>query len=102
MTELNFFIPITGKDGRTYTDAQHAEFERAALERFDSLALRRGAITRNWTDSQSVAVDRFRVYAVLVNEEGDVEKVAELMEVSYRLYGQVAVLVKRLSKALEG
>ncbi len=99
MFEVQFFIPAAGNDGVTFTEKQHADFEREVIERFKGVSLLPGTVEGQWMDaSRSVFSDTLRVYVIAVPSITLGHKIGELAEIAKQLYLQKAVTVRYLGQ----
>lgn len=97
MFELHLFIPLTDNDGRTFTEAHYAQFEREVLEPFGGLSRMPGHIAGQWVDQDVIYYDTLRAYTVASIVDG--AKIGELVEIAKPHYRQEAIHIRYLGQA---
>jgi hypothetical protein len=98
MFELTIFIPLADNDGREYSAAHHAQFERAILDRFGGFSSLPGTIAGQWMDDGRLYRDELRVYSVAVASIVQGSLVGELVEIAKAHYRQEAIFLRYLGQ----
>lgn len=96
MLAIEFFIPLAGNDGHTFTASHHLAFETVMVDIFGGFSRLPGTVTGRWADAGRVYHDDLVVYLVALPSITAGDKVARAVEVAKAHYAQEAIFLRYL------